>query len=76
MEYYNAIASKPAAKRGGGGAGGRDMARECLNRNGRRYVRLVFDSKSRGLITTSEMTKYLSLKTKHFEKLSAYSYET
>ena len=52
------------------------MARECLNRNGRRYVRLVFDSKSRGLITTSEMTKYLSLKTKHFEKLSAYSYET
>ena len=47
------------------------MAKECINRNGIRYVRLVSDSRSRDLITVSDMIKYLDLKTKHFGKLNA-----
>ena len=72
MKYYKAIASKPVLKHGGGGTGGRDIAKECINHNGLRYVRLVVDSENRGLIPTSEMIKYLNLKIKYFEKLGAY----
>ena len=68
LEYYTAILSKPIIQTGGGG-GGRDMAKECVNRNGLRYVQLVSDSREKGLITTNDMIKYLDLKTKHFEKL-------
>ena len=71
LEYYNMIAYKSAATAGGGGKGGRDMAKECINHNGTRYVRLVSNSKSRGLITTGDMIRYLDLKTKYFEKLDA-----
>ena len=53
----------------GGGSKGRNMAKECINRNGIRYVRLVADSRDKGLITTNDMIKYLDLSTKHFEKL-------
>lgn len=71
--YYDTITSNPTITHsGGGGGGGRDLVRECINRNGLRYVRLVFDSENKGLITTNEMLKYLSLKTKHIEKLGAY----
>ena len=54
---------------GGGGSEGRNMAKECINRNGMRYVRLVADSRGKGLITTNDMIRYLDLNTKHFEKL-------
>lgn len=69
LEYYKMISSKPAPKTGGGSGGGRDMAKECINRNGMRYVRLVSDSRTRDMITTNDMIRYLDLKTKHFEKL-------
>lgn len=69
LEYYKTISSKPAPKTGGGGGGGRDMAKECVNRNGMRYVRLVSDSRTRDIITTNDMIRYLNLKTKHFKKL-------
>ena len=70
LEYYNMIASKPVATTsGGGGGGGRDMVKECINRNGMRYVKLVSDSRSRDLITTGDMIRYLDLKTRYFEKL-------
>ena len=69
LEYYKMISSKPAPKPGGGGGGGGDMAQECVNRNGMRYVRLVSDSRTRGMITTNDMIRYLNLKTKHFEDL-------
>ena len=73
IEYHDAIASKPAKERGGwGGAGGRNLAKECVNRNGQRYVKLVLDSENEGLITTSEMIRCLNLKVKHLEKLGAY----
>lgn len=69
-EYYKAISSKPITGTGGGGGeGGRDMAKECVTRNGMRYVKMVSDSREKGLITTTDMIKYLDLKTKHFEKL-------
>ena len=71
LEYYNMIASKSAATAGGGEKGGRDMTKECINHNGTRYVRLVSNSKSRGLITTGDMIRYLDLKTKYSEKLDA-----
>ena len=71
-EYYRMISSRRAAAAGGGsGEEGRNMARECINRNGMRYVRLVSDSRSKDLITVSDMIRYLDLKTKHFEKLHA-----
>ena len=72
IKYYRMISSKPVtATSGGSGEEGRNMAKECINRNGIRYVRLVFDSRSRDLITVSDMIKYLDLKTKHFGKLNA-----
>ena len=70
LEHYNEIISKPVPKTGGGGGSGRDMAQECLNRYGMPYVRLVFDSKNRDLITIDDMVKYLNLKTKYFEDLA------
>lgn len=70
IKYYNTISSKPVTtSRGGGGSEGRDMAKECIRRNGMRYVRLVSDSRHRDLITIRDMIKYLGLKTKYFEKL-------
>ena len=45
------------------------MAKECVTRNGMRYVKMVSDSREKGLINTTDMIKYLDLKTKHFEKL-------
>lgn len=69
LEYYKMTSSKPAPKTGGGSGGGRDMAKECVNRNGMRYVRLVSDSRTRDIITTNDMIRYLDLKTKHFKKL-------
>ena len=73
LEYYNTIASNPILKpRGGGGAKSRrNMAKECVNRNGKMYVRIVSDSKEKNLINTSDMIKYLSLKTKYFEDLNS-----
>ena len=72
IEYYRMISSKPVtATRGGRAEEGRNMAKECINRNGIRYVRLVSDSRSKGLITVSDMIRYLDLKTKHFEELNA-----
>ena len=69
LEYYKMISSKPTPKPGGGGGGDRDMAQECVNRNGMRYVGLVSDSRTRDMITTNYMIRYLNLKTKHFEDL-------
>ena len=72
IKYYRMISSKSVtATRGGRGEEGRNMAKECINRNGRRYVRLVSDSRSKDLITVSDMIEYLDLKTKYFEKLYA-----
>lgn len=68
LKYYQDILSKTTAKLG---VGGRDMAQECVNRYGKRYVRLVSDSEERGLITTHNMSEYLDLKIKHFERLGA-----
>lgn len=47
----------------------RNMAQECINRNGMKYVKLVADSKDQNLITVNDMVRYLNLKTKYFEKL-------
>ena len=73
IKCYTEIASRPisVASRGGGGDG-RNMAKECVNRNGKKYVRIVSDSRERDLINTSDMIKYLSLKTKYFERLNLW----
>lgn len=71
LEYYHSISSNTNDKpRKGGGKGGRDMAKECVNRYGKRYARLVSDSEERGLITTHDMIKYLDLNMKYFERLN------
>ena len=71
IKNYRMISSKPVTTTRGGRSESRSMAKECINHNGMRYVRLIFDSRSRDLITISDMIKYLDLKTKHFEKLNA-----
>ena len=43
----------------------------CLNRRGKRYVRLVSDSEEDGLITECDMAMYLNLRAKHFDGLRA-----
>lgn len=70
LKYYQDVSSKNVTTSGGGGGGGRNMAQECVNRYGKRYVSLVSDSEKRGLITTHDMIKYLDLKIKHFERLN------
>lgn len=70
LNHYEVILSKPPPKPGGGGGdGGRNMAQECINKNGRLYTKLVSSSKSRNLITVNDMVRYLRLNTKHFETL-------
>lgn len=69
IEYYKMISSESAPKTGRGGLDDRNMAKECVNRNGMRYVGLVSDSRTRGMITVNDMIRYLDLKTKYFEKL-------
>lgn len=70
-KYYAKIMAKPIKVSNGGppSKDGRNMAKECINRNGKRYVQIVSDSRERNLINTSDMIKYLGLKTKHFEEL-------
>ena len=69
LKCYQDLSSKTTAKPSGGGGGGRDMAQECVNHYGKRYVRLVSDSEERRLITTHNMTEYLDLNIKYFERL-------
>lgn len=70
LDHYKMISSKSVPKpRGGGGSGGRNMAKECINKNGRWYTGLVSNAMDLELITTSDMARYLNLKTKHFENL-------
>lgn len=73
IKHYIKITSRPIpVSHGGDGGGGRNMAKECVNRNGKKYVRMVSDSRERDLINTSDMIKYLSLKTKYFERLNVW----
>ncbi len=67
-KHYKTNPPVPTTKRHGGG-GKRNMAKECTSHNGRRYVRLVSDSRKRDLITINDMVMYLDLNIKHFEKL-------
>ena len=71
LEQYHNMAKSATKTIRRGGQGGRDMPKECVNRYGRRYVKLVFDSEKKGLITTHDMLEYLDLKLKHFEKVEA-----
>ena len=50
-------------------SGIRNKAQECVNCNGKRYVKLVLDSKSRNLITIGDMIRYLDLNTTCIEEL-------
>lgn len=71
IEYYEEISSKPLKTHGGGGGKGLDKAKQCISRNGKRYVKLVSDSRDRDLITINDMIRHLDLKTKHFEALGS-----
>lgn len=68
LRYYKGIPSRTTAG-AGWGRGGRNMAKECIGRNGMRYVRLVLDSGAKGAITINDMIRYLDLNTRHFERL-------
>ncbi len=72
LEYYDKIiwepSTKPSSKKGGGAVSQVD---KCLSQKGRKYVKLVSDSKNKQLITTNSMISYLNLKIKHFDKLQS-----
>ena len=71
LEYYDKIIweypSKPKKK----GGAAISQADKCISQKGKKYVRLVFDSKNKQLITTNSMISYLDLKVKHFDKLQS-----
>ena len=76
LEYYNSIAFKSATPNKDRGRNGRNLVKECINRNGMLYARLVSDSRDMDLITTSDMIKYLNLKIKYFEDLNTVIHST
>lgn len=47
-------------------------ASRCVSEKGKRYVSIVFEAKTKGLISFGEMPKYLGLKTKYFNEVTAY----
>jgi hypothetical protein len=53
--------------RGGGFA---HPDRKALGRNGRPFVRLVFDALSQNRITATDAARYLDLRYEHFQKLT------
>ncbi len=71
LEYYDKILweapVKPKKKEGGAIS----QADKCISQKGRKYVRLVSDSKNKQLITVNSMISYLNLKIKHFDKLQS-----
>jgi len=71
LEYYDKILweSPPKPKKKGGAP--ISQADKCISQKGRKYVRLVSDSKNKQLITTNSMISYLNLKIKHFDKLQS-----
>lgn len=66
LSHYRAIVSRPSAA-----GGGRSLPPElaCLNRLGRKYVKMVVGMEEDGLVTEPDMCMYLDLDAKHFEKL-------
>ncbi len=53
----------------GAGGRGRDMARECIGKNGARFVSLVLEAHRRDRITYSDVADYLGVRTKHFGEI-------
>lgn len=66
LSHYRAIVPRPSAA-----GGGRSLPRElaCLNRLGRKYVKMVVGMEEDGLITEPDMCMYLDLDARHFDKL-------
>ena len=51
--------------------GGPAMSVRCVAQRGRRYVSMVFDSMSKGVITLRDASSYLGVKTKYFREVAA-----
>ena len=52
------------------------LVQQCINLNGMAYIRLVSDSRDRGLITAFDMAEYLNLPVEHFNDLEKIVYNT
>ena len=75
LTYYDKIISepteKPKKKEKKSSGGGLPQVDKCINQKGKKYIKLVSDSKNRKLITSNNMISYLDLKIKHFDKLKS-----
>lgn len=71
LEYYDKIIWESPTKPKKKGGGAISQADKCISQKGKKYVRLVSDSKNKQLITTNSMISYLNLKIKHFDKLQS-----
>jgi len=45
------------------------MAKECIGKNGRRFVSLVLEAQRRDRVTHSDVADYLGVRTKHFPEI-------
>ena len=52
------------------------LVQQCINLNGMAYIKLVSDSKDRGLITAFDMAEYLNLQVEYFNDLEKIVYNT
>ena len=71
LEYYDKIIWESPSKPKKKGGGAISQADKCISQKGKKYVRLVSDSKNKQLITTNSMISYLNLKVKYFDKLQS-----
>lgn len=71
LDYYDKIIWESPTKPKKKGGAAVSQADKCISQKGRKYVRLVSDSKNKQLITTNSMISYLNLKIKHFDKLQS-----
>lgn len=56
----------------GGGRGGRNLPKECVQNNGAPFVSLVLESHKKEKITYSDVADYLAIRLKHLSKVERF----
>ncbi len=71
INHYEKIIFTPTSRPKKKNGGGPHPADKCISQRGKKFVKLVSDSCEKRLINSSDMTSYLNLRIKHFDRLEA-----
>lgn len=76
LRYQRQYAEAEAARCAKRGAGGPPQSRMAIRRTGPAFARIAFHAYDRDSITTNELSEYLGVRTKHFEKIRKLAFST